>query len=616
MSLIKILPENIVNKIAAGEVVQRPESVVKELMENAIDSGAKNIDVFIKNAGKTLIQVCDDGTGMTEGDAILSIQKHATSKIFNFDDLNSLSTLGFRGEALSSIAAVSQLEVKTQTKDEELGTLIKVNDKGEITSEKGSFVKGTSVIVKNLFYNVPARRKFLKTNQTEFRHINDTFKKIALGHSKISFKLYNDNDVISDFQSCTLEKRIEQIFADNMSDALIKIEEKTDIFSILGFIGKPAMLKSCKGDQYIFINNRYVINRQINHAIFTAYESILQKGDYPFFVIFLDIDSDKIDVNIHPSKMEVKFEDEKSIYNLLLAIVRKGLGIQNLVYNESNAEAVVDYESAAIGKTELQNTFNSDSTFHKQSAHNKTNYSDDELDKLFGNIQTDSMKNPQPGIIDDPFSQPVQKEYFHKVNNIEDEGNETGNSSFIFQLHEKYILSQIKSGLIVIDQNAAHRRILFEKALHQLKTGLPFSQQLLFPRKVSLDREKFDLLKKILSLVINLGFTVSFLRGNNIEIRGVPEDVKYGKEDEILFEILNKFSELTMKDENSIEENLAKVYSESAAIKDSTALNEKEMRSLINHLFSSSRPYICPSGRPTLIKISLSELSRRFGDTN
>ncbi len=607
MSSIKILPENIVNKIAAGEVVQRPESVVKELMENAIDSGAENIDVFIKNAGKALIQVCDDGTGMTEEDAILSIQKHATSKIFNFDDLNSLSSLGFRGEALSSIAAVSQLEVKTQTKDEELGTLVRVNDKGEINSEKGSFVKGTSVIVKNLFYNVPARRKFLKTNQTEFRHISDTFKKIALSHSLISFKLYNDSDVIFDYRSGDLEKRIGQIFADNMAEALIKVEERTDMISISGYIGKPAMLKSCKGDQYIFINNRYVINRQINHAVFTAYESILQKGDYPFFVLFLEINPDKIDVNIHPSKMEVKFDDEKSIYNLLLAVIRKNLGIQNLVYNENEEESVINLEAVTTGKPNLKSTFNSDFGIKRQ-----TTYSDEELDRLFGNIQNDSFYIAQQGSIEDPFSKPVQKEYLHKVNNVEEE-EQSGSSSFILQLHEKYILSQIKNGLIVIDQNAAHRRILFEKAFRQLKTGLPFSQQLLFPRKLSLEKEKYDLLKEILNSVINLGFTISFLRGNNIEIRGVPEDVKHGKEDEILFAMLNKLSELK-SDDSKNEENIAKIYSEASAIKENTTLNEKEMRSLINHLFSSSKPYICPNGRPTLIKISLGELNRRFGN--
>lgn len=613
MSSIKILSENIVNKIAAGEVVQRPESVVKELMENAIDSGAKNIDVFIKNAGKSLIQISDDGTGMNEEDAVLSIQKHSTNKIFNFEDLNSLKTLGFRGEALSSIAAVSQLEIKTQTSEEELGTQITVNDKGEITTKKGSFVKGTSVIVKNLFYNVPARRKFLKTNQTEFRHIIDTFKKNALSNSNISFKLYNDNDLLFDFAAGDLEKRIAQIFADNMADALLKVEENTDIFAVHGFIGKPAMLSSCKGEQYIFINNRYVVNRQLNHAVFTAYSSILQKGDYPFFVLFLQIDPNKIDVNIHPSKMEVKFDDEKSIYNLLLAIIRKTMGVQNLVYNESEAETVMDYEQVLEENRNVN--AKSDFTTDRQNNFTKTEYSDDYLDKLFGNLKNETLLNDQNELIEDPFSQPIQKEFLHKVNYDEDEEKETENTSFIFQLHDKYILSQIKSGLIVIDQNAAHRRILFEKAYHQLKTGLPFSQQLLFPRVLSLDKTKYDLLKEILTMIINLGFSISFLRGNNLEIRGVPEDVKHGKEEKILINMLNNLF-VESQSKKIDEEILAINYSDAAAIKENSVLSDKEMRSLINHLFSSSKPYVCPKGRPTLIKLSLDELNRRFGKVN
>jgi len=612
MSSIKILSENIVNKIAAGEVVHRPESVVKELMENAIDSGAINIDVFIKNAGKVLIQISDDGSGMNEEDAVLSIQKHATSKIFNFEDLNSLETLGFRGEALSSIASVSQLELKTQTKEEELGTQVTVNDKGEITTKKGSFVKGTSVIVKNLFYNVPARRKFLKTNQTEFRHISDTFKKIALSNNNISFKLYNDNDLLFDFSSGDLDKRITQIFADNISDALIKVEESTDIFSIHGYIGKPAMLNNCKGDQYIFINNRFVINRQINHAVFTAYESILQKGDYPFFILFLQIDPQKIDVNIHPSKMEVKFDDEKSIYNLLLAIIRKSLGVQNLVYNEIEAETVMDFQQTTVENKNIKNNFELNS--NTQNNFKKSNYSDDYLDKLFGNIDNDSLVTSQIELTDGPFSQPIQKEILHSVN-YDDEEKETQGTSFIFQLHDKFILSQIKSGLIVIDQNAAHRRILFEKAYHQLKTGLPFSQQLLFPRVLSLDKTKYDMLKDILTMIINLGFSVSFLRANNIEIRGVPDDVKHGKEEKILIDMLNILLEVT-KHKKIDEEILSICYSDAASIKDNTVLSEKEMRSLINHLFSSSKPYICPKGRPTLIKFSLDELNKRFGKVN
>ena len=276
---IKILPENIANKIAAGEVVQRPESVVKELIENSIDAGAGTIEVLIKRAGKILIQVIDDGMGMAEEDAVLCVQKHATSKISLMEDLDSISTLGFRGEALSSIASVSQLEIRTETKDDELGTLIRIDDGTTIIKEKGSFSKGTFISVKNLFFNTPARRNFLKTDSTELKHIIDIFNKIALSQHKISFKLYNDDDIICDYPSGSLEERISQVFADNILDALIPVDERTDYLSITGFVGKPSMLKKSKGDQYIFLNWRYVICRPINHAVFTAYENVLEKGE-------------------------------------------------------------------------------------------------------------------------------------------------------------------------------------------------------------------------------------------------------------------------------------------------------------------------------------------------
>src|SRR5690606_13195675 len=290
---IKILPENIANKIAAGEVVQRPESVVKELLENSIDAGAKNIDLIIKKAGKSLIQVCDDGSGMNEEDAVLCIQKHATSKIFNYEDLEAIATLGFRGEALSSISAVSLLEIKTERAEDEIGTLVRLEDSGTIIKEKGSFSKGTIVTVKNLFYNTPARRNFLKTDVTELKHIIDTFNKIALSHPELHFRFYNDDQLIYDYSPGDLENRIKQIFAENMPDALIPVEEKTDYLSIYGYVGKPTLLKKSKGDQYLFLNNRYVVSKQINHAVFTAYENILEKGDYPFFILFIELDPHK-----------------------------------------------------------------------------------------------------------------------------------------------------------------------------------------------------------------------------------------------------------------------------------------------------------------------------------
>ncbi|HQJ47150.1 MAG TPA: DNA mismatch repair endonuclease MutL, partial [Ignavibacteriaceae bacterium] len=330
-SRIKILPENIANKIAAGEVVQRPESVVKELLENAIDAKATSIELIIKQAGKSLIQVCDNGSGMTEEEALLSIRKHATSKISTIEDLESINTLGFRGEALSSIAAVCQLEIKTETHDEEIGTLIKIENENEITTEKISTAKGTCVSVKNIFYNIPARRKFLKSDTTELKHIVDTFNRIALANPEIAFSFYNSDNLISDYKEGTLDERIQQVFADNMLDALIPVNEETDYLSIKGYIGKPSIFKKSKGEQFLFLNKRFVINKSINHAVFTAFENILEKGDYPFFILFISLDPSKIDVNIHPSKLEVKFDDEKDIYNFVLSVIRKSIGTHDLV---------------------------------------------------------------------------------------------------------------------------------------------------------------------------------------------------------------------------------------------------------------------------------------------
>lgn len=328
---IKILPENISSKIAAGEVVQRPESVVKELMENSIDAGAKTIEVSIKRAGKNFIQVCDDGVGMGEDDLVLSVQKHATSKIEAFEDLEAIKTLGFRGEALSSIAAVSQVEIRSESRDEEIGTVLRNDESGNFKVDKGSFPKGTCVMVKNLFFNVPARRKFLKTDTTELKHIVDTFNRIALGYHQISFKLLNGVDIVFDYPAESLENRVRQVFGENMPDALIPVEERTELINVHGFVGKPSLLKKTKGEQYLFLNSRYITNKNINHAVFTAYENILEKGDYPFFILFIEIDPERIDVNIHPSKLEAKFDDEKDVYNFILSVVRKSLASFDLV---------------------------------------------------------------------------------------------------------------------------------------------------------------------------------------------------------------------------------------------------------------------------------------------
>ncbi len=607
---IKILPENLANKIAAGEVVQRPESVVKELLENSIDAGAKNIELIVKQAGKSLIQVCDDGSGMTEEDAILCIQKHATSKISSLEDLESIKTLGFRGEALSSIAAVSQVEIKTETREEEIGTLIKIEREGEVYKSKISTAKGTCVSVKNLFYNTPARRKFLKTDTTELKHIIDTFNRIALANPKISFKFYNNDDLVFDYKDGTLEDRISQIFADNMMDALIKVEELTEFISLYGFIGKPSIFRKSKGEQFLYLNGRYVVNKNINHAVFNAFENVLEKGDYPFFVLFLVIDPSKVDVNIHPSKLEVKFDDEKDIYNFVLSVIRKTIASYDLVptmsFNnplESEIESKLKFDPFV---TSRRNDF-SDRPDYSKKMDFVTN---EDIELVFGNLTNEIAKSNEIPLqqVDEYFT---QKETEQNIDDTETE-QEKG---FIIQLHNKYILCQIKSGLMIVDQHVAHERILYEKALSRMDSNLPLSQQLLFPIKVDIDPARLELLRELNPYLEKLGFQLKFKSSNRLIIEGVPEDIKSGSEERILREIVDEFQINYKEKKLEQKDNIAKSFSCKTAIKSGDKLSENEMRILIDQLFGTSMPYVCPHGRPVLIKISLNEFDKRFGRT-
>jgi DNA mismatch repair protein MutL len=612
---IKILPENIASKIAAGEVVQRPESVVKELIENSIDAGAKNIEVIIKRAGKNFIQVCDDGIGMNEEDLVMCVQKHATSKIEAFEDLEVIKTLGFRGEALSSIAAVAQIEIKSEMHDEEIGTVLKNDEAGKITVDKGSFPKGTCITVKNLFFNVPARRKFLKTDTTEFKHIVDAFNRIALSHSSISFKLFNGVDSVFDYSACSLQERVGQIFGENMTDALIPVEERTELINVFGYVGKPSLLNKTKGEQYLFLNSRYIINKSINHAVFTAYENILVKGDYPFFILFLEIDPERIDVNIHPSKLEAKFDDEKDIYNFVLSVIRKSLGSHDLVPSMVFSDADLSEEKLAVHKFQpIDKGDFSDRPFKERYKPEIKNYSNEEIDLLFGSITDDVILKTKNEVKNLPFDTKENREIPHeraKLNTIE----KSEESPFIIQLHNKYILSQIKSGLMIIDQHVAHERILYEKALNRMETDIPFSQQLLFPKKVKTDPARFALIKELEPYLSRLGFQLKFLAKETIKIEGIPDDVKKGNEEKLLFDLLEEY--LINEKEKQLEQkdNLAKSYSCKTAIKAGDRLDERAMRLLIDQLFATSMPYVCPHGRPIVIKISLNEFDRRFGRT-
>ena len=607
-SRIKILPDNLASKIAAGEVVQRPESVVKELLENAVDANSTSIELIVKQAGKSLIQVCDNGTGMTEEEAVLCIHKHATSKISSMEDLESIATLGFRGEALSSIASVCQIEIRTEIKDAEIGTLLKVESENEIITEKISAPKGTCIAVKNIFYNIPARRKFLKTDSTELKHIIDTFNRIALAYPEISFKFYNSENLVFDYKAGNLEERIQQVFADNMMEALIPVKQETDYLSLNGYIGKPSIFKKSRGEQYLFLNKRFVINKNINHAVFTAFENILEKGDYPFFILFVTLDPKKVDVNIHPSKLEVKFDDEKDIYNFVLSVVRKSIGSHDLVPTMSFENVTSQGERLSFNAFNAvkQNDFSDRPVFNEREKRERTTVTDEDIDLVFSSLTKNILPGSSSG-----YEQTENK--FEKQ--VEHSASTEIETTFLIQLHNKFILSQIKSGLMIIDQHVAHERILYEKVLSRLEANMPFTQQLLFPIKVQFDVASYEILKELNLMITKLGFKLKYLPKSYVMIEGVPDDIKNGSEEKILREFISEYVNNQTEKQLEEKDNVAKSYSCKAAIKAGDKLSEKEMRLLIDQLFATSMPYVCPHGRPIVIKISLEEFDRRFGRT-
>ncbi|MCX6149677.1 MAG: DNA mismatch repair endonuclease MutL [Ignavibacteriales bacterium] len=620
---IKILPENIANKIAAGEVVQRPESVVKELLENSVDAGARNIDLIVKRAGKVFIQIVDDGEGMTEDDALLSLQRHATSKIFTYEDLEAISTYGFRGEALSSIAAVSQIEIKTHLPTEEVGTYLRTDDGINISKEKGAYPKGTSIIVKNLFFNTPARRNFMKSDATELKHIIETFKREALSQPSISFKLYNDDDLIFDLPAGSKEDRIKAVFAENMLDALVEVKELTDFINMTGYTAKPNFLKKNKGDQYLYVNNRYVISKQINHAVFNAYEHLLEKGDYPFFVLFLDLDPKRVDINVHPSKLEIKFEDERDVYNFVHAVIKKSISSHDLVptmsfVDNKNENEKLAYNSfVKLNRNDFSDrpALDNKNISFRHTDYNKTSLSDNEIDALFGSLNMDNRKQVISST-DTPGLQ--EKEYKEtEVDATDKTKNQQGmESSFIIQLHNKYILSQIRSGLMIIDQHVAHERILYEKALRAFDANMPFSQQLLFSQTIKVDAGEYAMLKELQPFLTKLGFEIRFFSKDTIVIDGVPQDVKLGTEEAILLDILEEYNKNQKERNQGDQDSLAASFACKAAIKAGDKLSDREMRLLVDQLFATSIPYTCPHGRPIVIKIPLDEFDKRFGRTS
>ena len=605
-SIINILPEHLANKIAAGEVVQRPESVVKELLENAIDAGATSISVTIKEGGKSFIQISDNGSGMGEEDAVAAFGRHATSKIKTYEDLENVRTLGFRGEALASIASVAHIELKTRRKDDEAGALVRIEGGDVKERSKTGMQPGTTITVRNLFYNTPARRHFLKSTNTEFKHIYDVVQRVALSYPEVAINFTSDDENLLELRASSLEERLKNLYGERHFETLIPFREKSELITVSGFIGKPDFARRSRVDQHMFLNRRYIINRSINHAMFSGYEHLLEKGNFPFYLLFLELDPRRVDVNVHPSKMEVKFADEQSVYRIVMAAVRRALGSQEVIPSlEMNESKGTDPSFAALRHSSLPRFFSPGSetggehAFPGMTSSQKETASTD-IDRLFAGIPTISL----PGA---PAVQPSGRGS-HDFEMVDGKA--------IWQLHNKYILSQIQSGLLIVDQHVAHERVLYERVLSRFDKAKPHSQQLLFPLTLPMAPGDLALARELMPHLQLLGFELKLFGKDTIVLDGVPTDVKAGMEGTILQDVLDEFKNNQHRVKLDARDNVAKSFSCKAAIKAGDRLNEIEMKALLGELFVTSMPYVCPHGRPIVVKISLNELDRRFMRTS
>ncbi len=594
---IHIMPEHLANKIAAGEVVQRPASVVKELLENAIDAGASRISVIISDGGRTLIHVVDDGSGMYEDDARLAFERHATSKISTYEDLETIRTLGFRGEALTSIAAVAHVEMKTRRKEDDIATLIHIEG-GEIRKiGKTAMEPGTSIAVKNLFFNTPGRRNFLKSDSTEFKHIADVVQRIAVSRPEIGFEFISDDETVLSLPKTESRDRLQALFGEKLGASLIAFREETDFLTIHGFIGRPDFARKTRAEQYLFLNKRYIVSRNLNHAVFNAYEHILEKGSYPFFILFLEIDPQHVDVNVHPSKMEVKFEDERNIYHFLLTVIRRTLATNDLIPS-------MDVGSTGLsgGSVSLQFTPQTRSPGHnEQWMFTGGNRGRPDFPSLPDRSESLPESFQFPSRSTDGSLQPIPQ---------------PGEMKPIWQLHHKYVLSQVRSGLMIIDQHAAHERVLYDRAMTSFENTVPVSQQLLFPQTITFSASEYAAIKELLPYLSKLGFDMKLFGKNTIVIEGVPGDVRPGREHDILKEVIDQFKENENSKKLGVKENIAASFACKAAIKAGDKLGYEEMNVLIDQLFATAMPYVCPHGRPVVIKIPIDELDKRFGRTS
>ncbi|MDP3313086.1 DNA mismatch repair endonuclease MutL [Lutibacter sp.] len=599
--IIQLLPDHVANQIAAGEVVQRPASVVKELLENAIDAGATVIKLIVVDAGKTLIQVVDNGIGMSATDARLCFERHATSKIRKAEDLFDLHTKGFRGEALASIAAIAHVELKSKQESSEIGTHIKIEGSALKFQQNIATSVGTSIAVKNLFYNIPARRNFLKSNTIETRHIINEFQRVALAHPSISFSFHHNENEIFNIKNSNLRKRIVAIFGKKTNEKLVPISEKTDIVIIEGFVAKPEFAKRKNDEQFFFVNDRFIKNGYLHHAVINAFEGLLGSGLHPTYFLYLTVPTKSIDINIHPTKTEIKFDDEKTLYAILKATVKHSLGQYNIA-------PVLD--------------FNRDSSMD-------TPYTFKDKKSLNPSISVDSNFNPfkefEQKAIQFPYKREQKMEWESLYNNIDDSYTETPFNSVesglfqssvpetkTHQIHKKYIISSIKSGIVYINQNLAHQRILYEEFLENITVQEAASQQLLFPLEIEFKKTDIQLILEIKEDLESIGFLFDKISGDSIVVKGIPVTIVESQVTTIIEQLLEDINNEIPNASFSQLDVMSKSLAKSLAIKTGTKLDVKEQEEIVNKLFLCKQPDLSPYGKTTFITIGIDELDKKF----
>ncbi len=595
LDIITLLPDHVANQIAAGEVIQRPASVVKELLENAIDADAKSIQLFIKDAGKTLIQVVDDGKGMSPNDLRLAFERHATSKIKIAEDLFALKTMGFRGEALASIAAIAHVETHSRLAEDEVASCLKIEGSKVVLQEPSTQLVGTSIAVKNLFYNIPARRNFLKSNTVELRHLIDEFQRVALAHPEVKFSFFHNTAELFDLPATNLRKRIVGILGSKIDSHLVPVDENTSVAQIKGFVLKPTQAKKTRGQQFLFVNQRFIKSAFLHHAIQAAFEGLLPPGFHPGYVLYMELDPKTIDINIHPTKTEIKFEDEQSLYAILRSAIKHSLGIFQVVPTldfERNPDMDVPYSFR--NKTPSSPPIEVDSNFNPFKEHSQRKpQKDPQWESLYAGLKTDDLasdhKNETEGLL--MAVQPASR---------------------VFQLYSKYIVCPLQTSMLIIDQNRAHQRVLYERFLSAITTTKATSQQLLFPQTIQLSPLQLEVYKTAADILESLGFHLNLEKKNQLSILGVPEFCPQKDITEVILDALEKEEENGGAESFSQADLMAKKMAKKLAIKTGTVLDIQEQQHLLDDLFGCKETTVSPFNRKIFLTLEKEEIEQKM----